>query len=86
MDIRKHVGWNLRRLRLVRGISQEELAFQAGVDRTYMSGIERGVRNPTVLVLDQLAQALNVTIGDIVAAAPERGTPPRNLPRGRRLR
>lgn len=84
MDIRKLVGRNLRRLRLARGISQEELAFQAGIDRTYMSGLERGVRNPTVLVLDRLAQALNVTIGDIVAAALERGTPPRNLPRGRR--
>jgi transcriptional regulator with XRE-family HTH domain len=86
MDIRRLVGRNLRRLRLERGISQEELAFQADIDRTYVSGLERGVRNPTVLVLDRLARVLDVTVCDIVVAVPERGAQPRNLRRGRRLR
>ena len=47
MDVRPLVGQNLRRLRLEKGWSQEELAFRSDVDRTYVSGVERGVRNPT---------------------------------------
>jgi transcriptional regulator with XRE-family HTH domain len=60
MDVRRLVGLNVRRLRLELGLSQEELAFRAELDRTYVSGVERGVRNPTVLVIAQLAEALNV--------------------------
>jgi transcriptional regulator with XRE-family HTH domain len=60
MDICLLVGRNLRRLRQAKGWSQEDLALTAGVDRTYVSGVERGVRNPTVLVLSQLANALQV--------------------------
>ncbi|MBV5270204.1 MAG: helix-turn-helix transcriptional regulator, partial [Afipia sp.] len=43
-----------------RGWSQEELAFECGLHRTYISGVERGVRNPTVLVLQKIAKALKV--------------------------
>ncbi len=60
MDIRKRLGLNVQRIRRQRSWSQEELAFQSGLHRTYISGIERGVRNPTVLVLEQLAEALGV--------------------------
>jgi transcriptional regulator with XRE-family HTH domain len=60
MDIRRQVGLNVRHIRQERGWSQEDLAFEAGLDRTYISGVERGVRNPTVLVLSELAQALKV--------------------------
>lgn len=60
MDICLLVGKNLRHLRQAKGWSQEDLALTAGVDRTYVSGVERGVRNPTVLVLSQLAGALQV--------------------------
>ena len=61
MDLRKLVGKNLRRLRHELGLSQEELAFDAGLDRTYVSGVERGVRNPTVLIVGKLAKALRVS-------------------------
>lgn len=58
MDIRKTVGKNLSRIRKERGFSQEELAFECGLHRTYISGIERGVRNPTIVILDRIAEAL----------------------------
>lgn len=61
MDLRKQVGLNVQRIRKEKGWSQEELAFRAGLHRTYVSGVERGIRNPTVLVLGQLAEALEVT-------------------------
>ncbi len=61
MDIRKQVGLNVQKIRRERGWSQEELAFESGLHRTYISGIERGARNPTLLVIDQLATALYVS-------------------------
>ena len=60
MDVRKRVGLNLKKFRLKQGLSQEALAFECGLHRTYISGVERGVRNPTVLVLEQIAMALKV--------------------------
>lgn len=50
----------MRRAREALGISQEDLADRAGLHRTYVSGVERGVRNPTVTVLEKLAKALKV--------------------------
>ena len=61
MDIRRQLGRNVRRLREELGWSQEELAFESGLHRTYISGVERGVRNPTVLIVHELAQALRVS-------------------------
>ena len=60
MDIRRRVGINVRRLRKARGYSQEEFAFECGLHRTYISGVERGIRNPTVVILDKIAKALKV--------------------------
>jgi transcriptional regulator with XRE-family HTH domain len=54
MDIRRRVGLNVRKFREERGLSQEELAFECGIQRTYISG----VRNPTVTVLQKIARAL----------------------------
>ena len=68
MDIRKQVGLNLRRLREARGLSQEELAFEAELHRTYISGVERGVRNPTVTVLAKIAAGLKVTPDQLLKA------------------
>ena len=66
MDVRRLVGSNLRRYRKAAGLSQEELAHQARLDRTYVSGMERGVRNPTVLVLQDLASALDIRAADLL--------------------
>lgn len=68
MDIRRQVGVNVRRLRVDRGWSQEELAFECGLHRTYISGVERGVRNPTVLVVHEIATALGVPAAKLLEA------------------
>jgi transcriptional regulator with XRE-family HTH domain len=60
MSIKAVVGRNVRRYRDLKGISQEEPAFDADVHRTYVSGVERDVRNPTVLIVGKLADALGV--------------------------
>jgi transcriptional regulator with XRE-family HTH domain len=60
MNVRRRVGLNVKRFRAERGLSQEELAFECGLHRTYVSGVERGVRNPTVVVLEKIAKALKV--------------------------
>ena len=54
------VGRALRRHRLAKGLSQEEFADLCGLDRTYVSGIERGLRNPTVVVLERMAAVLGI--------------------------
>jgi transcriptional regulator with XRE-family HTH domain len=60
-------GLRVRALRAERGWSQEELGFETELDRTYVSGIERGVRNPTLSVLGRLANGLNVSLSELVA-------------------
>lgn len=60
MDIRLRLARNLKRYREDAGLSQEELAFAANVHRTYVSGVERGVRNPTVVVVARIANALKL--------------------------
>lgn len=66
MDIRKRLAKNLRQLRQEKGWSQELCADEAGLHRTYLSDIERGARNPTIIVLEKLATALNVTAGRLL--------------------
>lgn len=66
MDLRRKLARNLVRLRQERGWSQEALADEAGLHRTYVSGVERGVRNPTLLVLERLAKALKVPASSLL--------------------
>ncbi len=66
MDVRRRLGLNLKKLREDQGFSQESFADHCGLHRTYISGIERGVRNPTVLILDRIAKALKVPVGQLV--------------------
>jgi transcriptional regulator with XRE-family HTH domain len=60
MDWNLIVAANIRRLRLERGFTQEQLAHECELDLTYIGGIERGCRNPSVKVLSKLAAALGV--------------------------
>lgn len=66
MDVRKRVGKNVSKIRKLKGLSQEDLAFECDLHRTYISGVERGIRNPTVLVLDKIAKALEVKAADLL--------------------
>lgn len=63
------LGDNVKTLRLSLGLSQEELAFEAGLDRTYISQIERGVSNPSVLVLLKVATILKVEVNELFIKA-----------------
>ena len=60
MDLVHLLGRNVRAARLARGLSQEQLAFEAEMKRSYLSDLERGTRNPSVRALGRLAQALGV--------------------------
>lgn len=66
MDIKKMLGLNIRALREKKGWSQEELAERSGLHRTYISGLERGIRNPTIDTVDIIATALGVKLGDLL--------------------
>ena len=65
-DPRVALGRAVHRQRVKLGISQEDFADQVGLDRTYVSGIERGIRNPTLLVLLRLAQVLGVSVAQLL--------------------
>ena len=61
-DVRRLVGTNVRRLRLAAGLSQAQLSERMGVDRAYVSGLEKGERNPTIITLWHTAKALGVKV------------------------
>ena len=63
--IQKQFGKRVRDLRLAKGLSQEELAFRAGVHRTYLGGIERGERNPALKNIAAIAKALDITLSEL---------------------
>lgn len=69
MDARRLLGKNVKRLRRRQRLSQEELAARCDLHRTYVSGVERGVRNPTLQVLAKLATALEVPISDLLESS-----------------
>jgi transcriptional regulator with XRE-family HTH domain len=84
MNGRALVAWNLRRIRVQRGLSQERLAYDAEVDRSYVGGLERREENPTVDVLDRLAKTLGVSIGELFREPRRGASPPKPLGSGRR--
>jgi transcriptional regulator with XRE-family HTH domain len=65
-DWRAIVGRNVRRIRVERGLTQERLAFAAELDLTYIGGIERGRRNPSLLAMARIADALSVPIPELL--------------------
>lgn len=64
-DLTTRFGARIRELRKAKGLSQEDFAHVCEFDRTYISGIERGNRNPTLKALEILANALDVSIEDL---------------------
>ncbi|WP_424831370.1 helix-turn-helix domain-containing protein [Ruegeria sp.] len=66
MDVQNRLAKNMRRLRQMKGWSQEEFAHRADIHRTYISDLERSARNPTITVVDKLAAALGVSLGELL--------------------
>jgi transcriptional regulator with XRE-family HTH domain len=64
-------GLAVRQLRLKAGLSQESLAVRASIHRTYIGGIERGERNPTLLMIYRIASALNLSVQELFEAQAE---------------
>jgi transcriptional regulator with XRE-family HTH domain len=82
MDMRKLVGRNFARLRRENGLTQEEVEARSGFSQQYLSGLERGKRNPSIITLYELALALDVSLTELIAPddqakAPKRGRPVR---------
>lgn len=72
MNINQRFGANVRRLREIKGWSQETLAEAAELHRTYISGIENATRNPTLMVIERLARALGVAPSELLAGEKRR--------------
>jgi transcriptional regulator with XRE-family HTH domain len=86
MNARELVAWNTRRIRVSRGFSSERLASDAGVDRAYVSRIERAVANASIDVLERIARVLGVEMADLLTVPPPDAERPEPLPSGRRRR
>ena len=71
MDMRKLVGRNVKRIRQEKGLTQEQLAELSGFSQQYISGLEQGRRNPTVVSLYELATALGVSHMELIRAINE---------------
>jgi len=84
MDSRELVAWNMRRLRVEAGLSQEKLAELAAVDRTYVSRLERMMENPSIGILDKVAAVLNVSISELFTPPTGQESRPKPLKAGRR--
>ncbi|MGC4409966.1 XRE family transcriptional regulator (plasmid) [Rhizobium rosettiformans] len=85
MDTRKTIGWNVRLLRVELGLSQERLALETDIDRSYVGRIERGTENVTVAALDAIARALGVPVSRLFVE-PDEIEPPPPLRSGRKRR
>ena len=66
MDMRELVGGNVKRFRQAKGLTQEQLADLSGFSQQYISGLEQGRRNPTIVTLFEIAQALGVSHIELV--------------------
>jgi transcriptional regulator with XRE-family HTH domain len=66
MDMRKLVGSNLARIRREKGLTQEQLEARSGFSQQYLSDLERGRRNPTIVTLFEISQALGVDPRDLI--------------------
>jgi transcriptional regulator with XRE-family HTH domain len=72
MDLRQVFAANLRRLRHAKGLSQENLAYEASVNRTYMSKLEKGASYPGLEIIGKLAEVLEVEPADLLKLPPKK--------------
>ncbi|ANP88268.1 helix-turn-helix domain-containing protein [Rhizobium leguminosarum] len=84
MDARQTIGWNLRRLRVAKGLSQERLALAAEIDRSYVGRVERGAENVTVSTLEALAGVLQVHVSALLQHVDDAAAKPAPLRSGRK--
>jgi transcriptional regulator with XRE-family HTH domain len=75
---------NVRRIRVERGIPQEQLAYDAGLDRSHVAGIEQQKENPTIDLLERIAATLAVHLSKLFVQPLEDATPPNTLRKGRK--
>lgn len=84
MDVRRTIGWNLRRLRVTQGLSQERLALEAEIDRSYVGRVERGKENVTVATLEAFARVLSINVSELFVEIDPKDTRPPSLRSGRK--
>lgn len=84
MKARAIVAWNVRRIRVDRGISQEQLAYDSNTDRSYMGAVERQDANPSIDLLDRVAETLGVHLCEFFVQPPKGATSHETLPKGRK--
>ena len=77
MDMRVLVGENVRRTRKLRGLTQEQFAEKSGFSQQYLSSLENGKRNPSVITLYEIAVALEVQPSDLLRPRQSRSEPKR---------
>ena len=65
MDINKQLGMRIRYLRSLKKWSQEDLALEANINKNYLSDVERGPRNPTVVIVEKIARAFGITLSEL---------------------
>jgi transcriptional regulator with XRE-family HTH domain len=85
MNLRRQIGLNLRRARLVRDIKQADLAYDAKVSDKSLSNIELGKQNVTISTLERLAKVLGIPPIDLFAPIAPGQPMPKNLPRGKNV-
>ena len=71
MDVNKQLGMRIKYLRSLKKWSQEDLALEAGVNKNYLSDLERGQRNPSLKILSKIAVALKISISELTKAIEE---------------
>ncbi|WHA41918.1 helix-turn-helix domain-containing protein [Agrobacterium larrymoorei] len=84
MDIQEIFAHNLRKIRVAKHISQDELALRSGVERAYVGHVERATKNPTIKTVEKLALALECEIGELFRAVSDHEREINTLPRGRK--
>jgi transcriptional regulator with XRE-family HTH domain len=84
MNVKQTIGWNLRRLRVAKGFSQERLALETGIDRSYVGRVERGSENVTVATLEAVSTALDIHVSELFTKVEDNAGPTTGLKAGRK--